>query len=140
MTFCSYSFKKIYLFLEEKVFLKNYFKFFLSKLIAKPWIRIRIQTGPKSTIRIQIQCIWIHNTDCNICGINKSWAEMGNILLFSPAGKGYISNMYIYLIWRPRDRRVPPIRDRHTHNTLLANSIFYSFLHYKTLRLCILNN
>ena len=41
------------------------FEFFLSKLIVLPWIRtwtrIRIQIGPKSWIRIQIQCIWNHN-------------------------------------------------------------------------------
>ena len=40
-------------------------------MIANPWIRIRIltwiliriQIGPKTWIRIQIQCIWIHNTE-----------------------------------------------------------------------------
>ena len=56
MTVCAYSFKKYrYLF-----FSKIIFEFFLSKLIVLPWIWIQI--GPKSWwIRIQIQCIWIHN-------------------------------------------------------------------------------
>ena len=43
-----------------KIFLYNYFEFFLSKFLVLLWIQIQI--GPKSWIRIQIQCIWIHNT------------------------------------------------------------------------------
>ena len=67
-TVCANSLKNI-LVLKKIIFLYNYFKFFLSKLIVLPWIWtwiwIRIQIGPKSWIRIQIQCIWIHNTAFN---------------------------------------------------------------------------
>ena len=45
--------------LKKIIFLFNYSKKILSKLILKPWIQIQI--SPKSWIRIQIQCIWIHN-------------------------------------------------------------------------------
>ena len=47
------------------IFLNNYFEFFLSNMIVQPWIRIQI--GLKSWIRIQIQCIWIHNTGFYTC-------------------------------------------------------------------------
>ena len=40
-----------------------FFKYFFSKLLTQPWIRIQIK--PWSWIRIQIQCIWIHNTATN---------------------------------------------------------------------------
>ena len=59
VTVCAYSLQNK-LVLKKIIFLLNYFEFFLSKLIVLPWIRIQI--GPKSWIRIQIQCIWIHNT------------------------------------------------------------------------------
>ena len=63
MTLCASSLKNI-LVLKKIIFLFNYFEFFLSKLIVLPWM---IQIGPKSwiCIWIQIQCIWIHNTDYN---------------------------------------------------------------------------
>ena len=41
-------------------FLRQSTNYFLSKLTLLPWFQIQI--GPKSWIRIQIKCIWIHNT------------------------------------------------------------------------------
>ena len=48
--------------MKKIVFLSNHFKLYLFKIdnIREPWIRIQI--APKFLIRIQIQCIWIHNT------------------------------------------------------------------------------
>ena len=40
-----------------------------------PWIRIQI--GPKSWIRNQIQCIWIHNTD----DVNDSFLAHANTVV-----------------------------------------------------------
>ena len=68
MTFGTYIFKKIS-FLKENSFPLKLFLIFSLTLIALPWIRIQIE--PKSWIRIQIQCIWIHNTGYNSIRINE---------------------------------------------------------------------
>ena len=68
-----------------KILINNSETQLIKKILLKlilPWIQIQIQIGPKSWIRIQIQCIWIHNTvkhnsnlnwNCN--SYNPSWRQ-----------------------------------------------------------------
>ena len=37
----------------------------IDNITQDPDLQIRIQIGPKFWIRVQIQCIWIHNTGLN---------------------------------------------------------------------------
>ena len=65
-----------------KILINNSETQLIKKILLKlilPWIQIQIQIGPKSWIRIQIQCIWIHNT--GFMQISPPWSQMPSIFV-----------------------------------------------------------
>ena len=70
-------------------------------MIVLPWIRIQI--GPKSWIRIQIQCIWIHNT--------------GKTL------KKKTTEVQIAEFYRPQNENIPPERQLHENDCLTLKNL-----------------